>query len=300
VSELAFLIRILQRAITTDQLPPENPGIVELGDEVAVEFANGYTPRLLVVSPIEAPLDDLNISVESPLGQALVGHRVGEQVEVDAPDGRFRCRILTTGRHQTAAASRPKTSGSWVMEGGMGRVRPLPPGKIRYEGDRPVALLAVPVAPSFRLVNLPLGLPTTTARTSRGTWALYPIGAEVVVVHPDGAVSGPAAEVAAEVGRLATRDRQGDLDRQAAWTIQRLLTGDGPARPSPGRLGARTWTIPAKAYWLSGPDNHHRQAAAGTPDRPEPSQSIEPATSDRATPVASPPGPASTTAALGC
>jgi transcription elongation factor GreA len=99
VSELALLTRILQRAITTDQLPPENPGIVELGDEVVVEFANDYTQRFLVVSPIEAPLDDLNISVESPLGQALVGRRVGEQVEVDAPDGRFRCRILTTGRH---------------------------------------------------------------------------------------------------------------------------------------------------------------------------------------------------------
>jgi transcription elongation factor GreA len=99
VSELALLTRILQRAITTDELPPENPGIVELGDEVAVEFANDYTQRFLVVSPIEAPLDDLNISVAWPLGQALVGRRVGEQVEVDAPDGRFRCRILTTGRH---------------------------------------------------------------------------------------------------------------------------------------------------------------------------------------------------------
>jgi transcription elongation GreA/GreB family factor len=108
VSELALLTRILQRAITSDQLPPEHPGIVELGDEVAVEFANGYTQRFLVVNPIEAPLDDLNISVESPLGQALVGRRVGDQVEVDAPDGRFRCRILTTARHQTAALSWPR------------------------------------------------------------------------------------------------------------------------------------------------------------------------------------------------
>jgi transcription elongation GreA/GreB family factor len=113
VNELALLTRVLQRAITTDQLPPEHPGIVELGDEVAVEFANGYTQRFLVVSPIEAPLDDLNISVESPLGQALVGRRVGDQVEVDAPAGRFRCRILTTSRYQTAAPSWPKTSGSW-------------------------------------------------------------------------------------------------------------------------------------------------------------------------------------------
>jgi transcription elongation factor GreA len=108
VSELALLTRILQRAITTDQLPPENPGIVELGDEVAVEFANDYTQRFLVVNPIEAPLDDLNISVESPLGQALIGRRVGDQIEVDAPDGRYRCRILTTARHQTAAPSWPR------------------------------------------------------------------------------------------------------------------------------------------------------------------------------------------------
>jgi hypothetical protein len=96
-------------------------------------------------------------------------------------------------------------------------------------------------------------LPTTSARSSRGTWALYPTGPEVLVVHPDGTVSGSAAEV----GRLAAHDRHGDLDRQAAQTIQHLLTGDGTDHAGPRLLGARTWAIPAKAYWLSGPDNHH-------------------------------------------
>jgi hypothetical protein len=133
-----------------------------------------------------------------------------------------------------------------------------PPAKIRYEGDRPVALLKVRIAPSYRLLDLPLGTPTTSARTERGTWALYPQGAEVVVVHPDGAVSGPPTDVAAEVGRLAAQERQGELDRQAARTIQHLLTGDGDDRAGPSRrLGARTWSIPAKASWLSGPDNDH-------------------------------------------
>jgi hypothetical protein len=150
-----------------------------------------------------------------------------------------------------------------------------PPGRIRYEGDRPAALLGVGVAASrFGLVDLPLGMPTTSARTSRGTWALYPLGPEVVVVHPGGAVSGPPAEVAAEVGRLAACDRQGELDRQAARSIQHLLTGDGANRAAPRRLGARTWSLPAKAYWISGPDNHHGQSAAGTPEHPGSSRSI--------------------------
>jgi hypothetical protein len=142
-----------------------------------------------------------------------------------------------------------------------------PPGKTRYEGDRPIALLGVRVpASSFRLVDLPLGMPTTSARTGRGTWGLYPLGAEVLVVHPDGAVSGPPVEVAAEVARLAAREGQGELDRQAAKTIQHLLTGDGAEQAGPRRLRARTWSIPATAYWLSGPYNHHGHVPTQAPD----------------------------------
>jgi hypothetical protein len=142
-----------------------------------------------------------------------------------------------------------------------------PPGKIRYQGNRPVALLGGRVpASSFRLVELPLGMPTSSARTSRGTWALYPLGSEVLVVHPGGAVSGPPAEVAAEVGRLAAREGQGELDRQAAKTIQHLLTGDGADRAGPRRLGTRTWSIPAKAYWLSGPYNDHGRVHTASPE----------------------------------
>jgi hypothetical protein len=73
-----------------------------------------------------------------------------------------------------------------------------------------------------------------------------------------GAVGGPPTDVAAEVGRLAAQERQGELDRQAAKTIQHLLTGDrADGAGPPRRFGARTWSIPATAYWLSGPYNHH-------------------------------------------
>jgi transcription elongation factor GreB len=103
-AELARLYGILGQAITTEELPPEQPGVVELGDEVTVEFAASETERFLLVDPVEAPLDQLRISVESPLARALLGRRVGEQVEVRAPAGRYRCGILATRRYPAASA----------------------------------------------------------------------------------------------------------------------------------------------------------------------------------------------------
>ena len=97
-AELAHLHSILGQAITTDDLPPERPGVVELGDEVTVEFDAGETERFLLVDPVEAPLDQVRISAKSPLARALLGRPVGEQVEVKAPGGRYRCRILATRR----------------------------------------------------------------------------------------------------------------------------------------------------------------------------------------------------------
>ena len=108
------------------------------------------------------------------------------------------------------------------------------------------------------------GLPTTSARTPLGSWALYYDGHQVVVVHPGGRLAGTQAEVAAELDRLATRRGYGELDREAARTIRRLLTGDGAGRDGDGgRLRgrwARTWSNPAVTYWISGPYND--------PDRP--------------------------------
>jgi hypothetical protein len=109
-AELAHLHSILGQAITTEELPSERRGVVELGDEVTVEFGPGETERFLLVDPVEAPLDQLRISVESPLAQALLGRRVGEQVEVQAPAGRYRCRILATGRVPASSAENDGTA----------------------------------------------------------------------------------------------------------------------------------------------------------------------------------------------
>jgi hypothetical protein len=181
------------------------------------------------------------------------------------------------------------------------------PGRPGRNSDQPTAITNVPVAtsgPSHRSGDIPLGIPTCSARSRHGRWALYLSGAEVVVVWPGGALAGPPVQVAGELDRLGG-DGQGDLDRAAASAIRQFLTDpdaqDGARWPATTR--ARTWSSPATGYWLSGPTNQPghgdykpsswpgasarpprplRPPAAlpgGTPRRvqPDPSQSPEPA-----------------------
>lgn len=62
---------------------PDDPRLVELGDEVVISSAAGRVDRCLVVHPLEASAKAGRISSESPLGSALMGRSVGERVEFD-------------------------------------------------------------------------------------------------------------------------------------------------------------------------------------------------------------------------
>lgn len=68
--------------------------VVEVGAHVTIQ-ENGVDPEeYVVVGRAEANPREGRISNESPLGKALMGHRAGEEVRVDAPGGSFRVQIL--------------------------------------------------------------------------------------------------------------------------------------------------------------------------------------------------------------
>jgi transcription elongation factor GreA len=93
VDQLHRLTWLVDHAtIAEDQIG--EPAVVQLGKAVTVRDGEGVEERFLIVHPVEAPLDDIRISVRSPLAQALLGHRVSEEVKVAAPSGRYRCQIL--------------------------------------------------------------------------------------------------------------------------------------------------------------------------------------------------------------
>ena len=68
-------------------------GQVEVGAKVTVGV-NGDRHIYEIVGEWEADPVNKRISPESPLGQALVGKKIGEEVEVEAPAGKVIYKIL--------------------------------------------------------------------------------------------------------------------------------------------------------------------------------------------------------------
>ncbi len=58
------------------------------------EEAAGKTTEVTLVHPLEASMADGKLSVDSPVGRALLGGAKGAQVEVQTPRGSKRFEIL--------------------------------------------------------------------------------------------------------------------------------------------------------------------------------------------------------------
>jgi transcription elongation factor GreA len=91
------LRRVLDQAADVAAVD-EDPTIVEIGDEVDVEHADGELDTYAVVDPAEADASQNRISVRSPLGQALLGARPGDLVTVLAPAGPYTCAVRARRR----------------------------------------------------------------------------------------------------------------------------------------------------------------------------------------------------------
>ncbi len=68
--------------------------VVKVGSTVELKEIGGPKATYTIVGAAEANPKDGLISNESPLGQALLGHRVKDVVEFDAPAGALRFRII--------------------------------------------------------------------------------------------------------------------------------------------------------------------------------------------------------------
>lgn len=84
---------ILRRAVIIDEQSAHSAGRVVIGSGVVVE-QDGKRRHYQIVGAPEADPTQGKISNESPVGAALLGRTVGETVDVNAPRGIIKVKIV--------------------------------------------------------------------------------------------------------------------------------------------------------------------------------------------------------------
>jgi len=92
-------IKDLELLLATARIIDESEneqGLIQVGSTVTIQ-EEGYEPETyMIVGPAEADPLLGRISNESPIGRALINHKVGETVKVEAPGGAFTVLIIKT------------------------------------------------------------------------------------------------------------------------------------------------------------------------------------------------------------
>ena len=93
ISRIRFLQKVLEhsRVIDPDVLPKDR--VCLLSRVVFTNLATNTRMEFEIVSPHEMDLEAGKISLNSPIGAALMGKKVGEIAEAQVPSGTLRLRI---------------------------------------------------------------------------------------------------------------------------------------------------------------------------------------------------------------
>ncbi len=81
----------LQHATVIDEAAAAASGVVTVGSKVSLEREDGEAMEIEISSVG-------GVSPDSPLGQALLGAAEGDEIEVAAPRGTWRARVVSVGR----------------------------------------------------------------------------------------------------------------------------------------------------------------------------------------------------------
>ena len=90
-ARIRVLSHRLQHATIVDEEEAAKSGVVTVGSKVELERDDGQT--------IEVEITSVGgVSPDSPVGQALIGMQAGDEVEIQAPRGAWKARIISVGR----------------------------------------------------------------------------------------------------------------------------------------------------------------------------------------------------------
>ena len=99
-NEQAFVegrIQELEMLLATAKIIDENgkkKDSVQIGSKVTIKEGNFDPETFLIVGAAEANPRDGKISNESPIGKAILNHKIGDIVKVETPGGTYNVKIL--------------------------------------------------------------------------------------------------------------------------------------------------------------------------------------------------------------
>ncbi len=84
---------LLKRVELIEEPRDGDRSVVRVGSTVTIEI-DGELETYTIVGAVEAKPSAGRISNESPVGKALLGHRAGDVVTIETPNGRITARIV--------------------------------------------------------------------------------------------------------------------------------------------------------------------------------------------------------------
>ncbi len=93
LSKIRFKQKVLEfaRVVDTSRLDKEKVGLLSRVE--MLNLGNQAKMTYTIVSPHEANMREGKISIKSPIAQALLGKRMGDEVSVNVPAGTIRLKI---------------------------------------------------------------------------------------------------------------------------------------------------------------------------------------------------------------
>ncbi len=85
------LDEIIRNVLVIKKMPDQDT--IDVGSSVEVS-RDGKSMEFHIVGSEEARPEDGKISNESPLGRELLGHKVGDSIAVDAPNGKVQYKVV--------------------------------------------------------------------------------------------------------------------------------------------------------------------------------------------------------------
>jgi transcription elongation factor GreA len=98
-NEQAFVegrIKELEIILATARIISDTHSVdnIQVGSRVTIQEDDAGPETYIIVGAAEANPQEGKISNESPIGKALINHKLGETLQVDAPGGHFTVKII--------------------------------------------------------------------------------------------------------------------------------------------------------------------------------------------------------------